>query len=43
MKLRDLEIEQNIGNEQRDARVDEKYKTPIGLAEKRESILLSSL
>lgn len=35
MKLRDLEIEQNIRNEQRDARVDEKYKTPIGLAEKK--------
>lgn len=35
IKLRDLEIEQNIRNEQRDARVDEKYKTPIGLAEKK--------
>lgn len=35
MKLRDLEINQNIRNEKRDADVDEKYKTPIRLAEEK--------
>ena len=33
-KLKDLESEQNIRNEQRDARIDEKYKTPIKFMEK---------
>ena len=33
MQLRDLEADQNIMNEQRDARVDERYRTPIKLAE----------
>ena len=32
MQLRDLKADQNIMNEQRDARVDERYRTPIKLA-----------
>ena len=35
MQLRDLEADQNIMNEQRDARVDERYRTPIKLAEEK--------
>lgn len=34
MELKDLEWEQNIKNEQRDAGIDEKYKTPIKFMEK---------
>lgn len=34
MKQKDLESEQNIRNEQRDASIDEKYKTPIKFMEK---------
>lgn len=34
MELKDLEWRQNIRNEQRDADIDEKYKTPIGFMEK---------
>lgn len=34
MELKDLEWEQNIRNEHRDARIEEKYKTPIKLMEK---------
>ena len=35
MQLRDLKADQNIMNEQRDARVDERYRTPIKLAEEK--------
>jgi hypothetical protein len=35
MQLRDLEADQNIMNEQRDARVDERYRAPIKLAEEK--------
>ena len=35
MQLRDLNADQNIMNEQRDARVDERYRTPIKLAEEK--------
>lgn len=35
MELKDLEWEQNIRNEQRDAYIDEKYKTPISFMEKK--------
>lgn len=34
MELKDLEWEQNIKNERRDASIDEKYKTPIKFMEK---------
>uniref|UniRef100_UPI004055A994 hypothetical protein n=1 Tax=Acetatifactor sp. TaxID=1872090 RepID=UPI004055A994 len=34
MELKDLEWEQNIKNERRDAGIDEKYKTPIKYMEK---------
>ena len=34
MKLKDLEWEQNIRNERRDANIDEKYGTPIRFMEK---------
>ena len=34
MRLKDLEWEQNIRNERRDATIDEKYKHPIGFMQK---------
>lgn len=34
MRLKDLEWEQNIRNEQRDATIDEEYKRPIRFMEK---------
>ena len=39
MQLRDLEADQNIRNEQRDARADERYRISVKLAEEKESIL----
>ena len=42
MELKDLEWEQNIKNERRDARIDEKYKTPINFMEKNAKIVAIS-
>lgn len=39
MKLKDLEWEQNIRNERRDANIDEKYGTPIRFMEKMQRLL----
>lgn len=39
MKLKDLEWEQNIRNERRDANIDEKYGTPIRFMEKNAKVI----
>ena len=39
MKLKDLEWEQNIRNERRDANIDEKYETPIRFMEKNAKVI----